>query len=309
MTHLLTDSVTTQELSFPLSHLTLRGLRFGDPDKPLMLALHGWLDNAASFAPLAQYLSDYQIVALDFTGHGKSEHRSPDAHYHLIDFVHDLRELVLSQGWDSFILLGHSMGGVVASLYTASFPESVQRFISIEAFGPLVKEPESAATQLRSSIESRLQIAEKEARHPKSLEQAIQARLGAGPMASRSARLLVERNLEVLNAPDSDIALDPDVDDSLEQALRWRSDRRLRTISSMRFTPEQAKAIMHNIRCPMLVILGDQGFEQMKGFFNERKTWVADLQFRECPGEHHLHMDNPLPTAQAISSFLTQKEC
>ena len=48
---------------------------WGNPDKPTILALHGWLDNANSFAPLATYLeSDFQVVAVDLPGHGHSSH-------------------------------------------------------------------------------------------------------------------------------------------------------------------------------------------------------------------------------------------
>ena len=94
-----------QNLEFPLTNITLRGIGYGDPSKPMILALHGWLDNAASFAPVAAFLHDYYIVAIDMTGHGLSSHRSAGAHYHLTDFVNDMHELVESQAWSTFILM------------------------------------------------------------------------------------------------------------------------------------------------------------------------------------------------------------
>lgn len=50
-----------QALQFPLANITLYGIGFGDPSKPMILALHGWLDNALSFYPIADHLNDYCI--------------------------------------------------------------------------------------------------------------------------------------------------------------------------------------------------------------------------------------------------------
>ncbi|TDF39623.1 alpha/beta hydrolase [Alteromonadaceae bacterium M269] len=276
-----------QEISFQLSHRRINGLAFGDPTKPLIVALHGWLDNAASFIPLSEHLSDYYLVAIDFVGHGHSEHRSPDAHYHQMDFVQDLHEIVESQMWDDFILLGHSMGGIVGSLYASSFPEKVTKFISIEAFGPITKEAEVSAQQLRDSIESRIRLRDRSAKHPTSFSQAVQARINAGYMEPSSAELLVERNLS-----------------KQDDILKWRTDRRLRTISSVRLTHSQAEFFMRNLTMPVMVIHGTKGFDQVRGFVESRQEWVKDLTIENCPGGHHLHMDEPQPVSQVISEFL-----
>jgi pimeloyl-ACP methyl ester carboxylesterase len=279
-----------QQINFQLPHINLAGLASGDPDKPLILALHGWLDNAASFVPLAEYLQDYYLVAIDFAGHGLSQHRSLDAHYHLLDFVHDLHELVLVQGWSNFIILGHSMGGIVASLYTSSFPEYVSHYITMESFGPMTKTEASSAEQLRESIESRIKIRDREPRHPESLESVIKARAQAGDLAQSSAKLLVMRNL---NEQDGQ--------------LYWLTDRRLRAISSLRVTDGQAKAFMQCISCPVLAIEGSTGFDMMKARMKERRSWVSHLKTVICEGGHHLHMDNPQSVAAEIIAFLPKK--
>ncbi|HSH57111.1 MAG TPA: alpha/beta hydrolase, partial [Halomonas sp.] len=49
----------------------LAGLVWGESEAPLWLALHGWLDNAASFSRLAPVLArqlGVRIVAIDFAG-------------------------------------------------------------------------------------------------------------------------------------------------------------------------------------------------------------------------------------------------
>jgi pimeloyl-ACP methyl ester carboxylesterase len=276
-----------QTLEFPLANITLRGIGYGDPSKPMILALHGWLDNAASFYPIAEYLTDYYILALDITGHGLSSHRSGGAHYHLIDFPYDLHELVESQSWQSFILMGHSMGGIIATLYASCFPEHVSKLISIESFGPMTKDPQTSPTQLRDSILSRLKAQRSEPKHPRSIERTVEARAMVGDIKMESARLLITRNIREEN-----------------EQLFFTTDRRLRTFSSLRMTDSQAEAFMRNIQCPTLVVTGSQGYESMRATLNNRLDWIEHLTMAECEGYHHLHMDNPQPVADKIVHFL-----
>ncbi len=277
-----------QELRFDLPHKHIGALAFGDPHKPLMLALHGWLDNAASFIPLAPLLSEYRVIALDFIGHGNSSHRSPDAHYHQLDFVHDVHELVTQQGWQKFVLLGHSMGGIVGSLYTASFPERVSHYITIESFGPMTKTAQSSAEQMRESIESRLKVQQSDGRHPDNFQRVVQARAHAGSLSLTNAELLVARNL-----------------DRVGEQLRWRTDRRLRSISSLRVTEDQAEYFLRSIQCPTMAIQGSQGYTSMADKFQQRASFVRDLQLVMCDGGHHVHMDNPTAVASHILQFLS----
>lgn len=276
-----------QELTFPLGNITLCGIGYGDPEKPMVLALHGWLDNALSFKPMASYLSDYYVVAIDVTGHGLSSHRSPGAHYHLIDFVYDIHELVASQNWSPFLLMGHSMGGIIASLYTSCFPENVNKLISIESFGPMTKDTQSSPDQLRQSILSRLKAQQSEGIHPTNIDRVVEARAKAGDINIESARLLVSRNIR----------------EEGEQ-LFFTTDRRLRTFSSLRMTEAQAEAFVRNIACPVLVVSGSKGFESMRVTIQKRLSWIDNLEIAECEGGHHLHMDNPKPVAEKIIKFL-----
>lgn len=276
-----------QALEYSLSNITIRGVGYGNPAKPTILALHGWLDNAASFQPIAEYLDEYYILALDITGHGLSSHRSSGAHYHLTDFVYDLHELVESQGWQSFILMGHSMGGIISTLYASCFTEHVSKLISIESFGPMTKDTQSSPTQLRDSILSRLKAQKSEAKHPRSIERTVEARANIGDIKLESARLLVTRNIRGESGQ-----------------LFFTTDRRLRTFSSLRMTEPQAEAFMRNIKCPVLLITGSQGYASMRSTSEQRLGWVANLTVTQCTGHHHLHMDNPESVADEIVRFL-----
>jgi pimeloyl-ACP methyl ester carboxylesterase len=280
-----------QELEFQLSQITLKGVGYGDPSKPLILALHGWLDNAASFEPIASYLPDYYIVAIDLAGHGLSQHRSLDAHYHFVDFVHDIHELVSTQSWQSFILMGHSMGGIIASLYASTFTDNVKQLISIESFGPMTKEASSSPEQLKESINSRLQVQKSLVKPLRSFKSTVRARALVGELSEAAARVLVQRNVK-----------------DLDGKLYFRSDKRLRTFSSLRMTDEQAKAFMLNIACPVLVISAEQGYEFVQDAVQQRFTWLKEVTHVSCPGHHHLHMDNAQVVAKQIQKFLLSNE-
>ncbi|AWL12296.1 2-succinyl-6-hydroxy-2,4-cyclohexadiene-1-carboxylate synthase [Saliniradius amylolyticus] len=279
-----------QDISLTTSHHKIAGLRLGKSEASIkVLALHGWLDNAASFLPLSEYLEDIELVAIDLPGHGLSEHRSADANYHLVDWVQDVYAVLEALDWSQCHILGHSLGGIIGSLFSASFPERVQSLMTIEAFGSLTKDVETSAEQIRESVLSRIAIDRKPARHPKDRQQAVAARAQAGDLARSSAELLVDRNLQ-----------------ETDGEFRWRSDRRLRTISSLRMTEPQAEAFLSSIQCPVVCITGTRGFEKVKRNLERRRMLLTSLQHEECEGGHHLHMDNPSAVAAVLKCFLTQ---
>ena len=92
-------------LDTPYGRLT--GLRGGNGTP--VLALHGWLDNAASWIPLAPHLHDIDLVALDLPGHGTSPHLPVGAEYALAGTVHTVLDAADALGWDRFAVLGLSL--------------------------------------------------------------------------------------------------------------------------------------------------------------------------------------------------------
>ena len=114
----------------------LSALRLGNPAGRKVLALHGWLDNAASFAYLAPLLAGYHVVALDLTGHGLSARRSADASYHIWDDLPEILGVLEVLGWDRFDLMGHSRGAIISTLLASAFPERVQHLVLLDAVMP-----------------------------------------------------------------------------------------------------------------------------------------------------------------------------
>ncbi|WP_026375252.1 alpha/beta fold hydrolase [Aestuariibacter salexigens] len=279
-----------QDITISLPHITLAGLESGSPKDIPILAVHGWLDNAASFVPLIEHLSgrlpDLYVVAIDQAGHGLSDHRPPGANYHQMDYVQDIFELIETKGWQKVHLLGHSMGGIISSLFAATYPDKVASLVMMEAFGALTKPADTSTAQLRESIESRHRLMHSDVRHPVSLDAAVKARLKAGGMTEAGARLLMQRNLT-----------------EEDGTVKWRTDRRLRSVSSLRLTDDQARAFVAGIKCPTLAMLGEDGYERTRTLVNTRRELVDDLKVVTLSGGHHLHLDNPADVAAALQSF------
>jgi pimeloyl-ACP methyl ester carboxylesterase len=251
-----------------------------------LIFVHGFLDNAASFSTLTPYLQNQYCVAIDLPGHGKSAHRSHDAHYHLIDYVYDLHSLIKANHWTQCTLVGHSLGGIICSIYTSLYPELVQTLVCIESVGPLCEPEFTTVSQLRASMDSR-DKAKAPIKHPGSLEQVVEARLRVGDLSKQNAHRILSRNIE----------------DKYGQ-LTWRTDKRLRTKSAMRLTPNQAMDIIENIQCRFNLVLGKQGFTKLRRFLEQRKGLFRDLETVELPGGHHVHMESPAEVAKFIQKSI-----
>jgi pimeloyl-ACP methyl ester carboxylesterase len=279
------------ERRFPVYGQTLAGLYWDGQGVP-MLALHGWLDNAASFIPLAEHLPG-PLLALDFAGHGLSDHRPAGLATHLVDHVRDVLEVADQLGWQRFVLIGHSMGAGVASLFAATFPERVSHLVLLEGLGPPATDAGDVAPTLRTAIDQMRGLAHKRKPLYRDPGQAVAARLTAlGGLEEHSARLLCERGLVK-------------VEDESEDGWTWRTDIRLRTTSSLRLTEQQVEGFVRRIRAPTLLVLAGQGLGG-DGRFAHREAWLAHLTRVDLPGRHQLHMDDPVPVAAAIRRFLAE---
>ncbi|MCW8903153.1 alpha/beta fold hydrolase [Sedimenticola sp.] len=275
-----------QELTLNTRWINLAAKRFHEDGGQPVIALHGWLDNAASFAPLAALLPNLDILALDLPGHGLSDHRPAGQHYHFVDFVADVIAAANAAGRERFSLIGHSMGAGIASLIAASFPERIERLVLIEGLGPWGDDPKDCASHLAEATRQILAEPETRTRCYSSLEPIIRARMQAGDLGEATARLLVERNT----------ASDPG-------GVYWRTDPRLRYRSPIYITEEQVQAFLPCIKAPTLFIRDAERIVPAQYNWNQRESLIADLQVVKLTGGHHLHMENPAPVAQAIQAF------
>ena len=144
--------MTPHELNLNTASGRLTGLEWGKPSDQPIMALHGWLDNAASFARLGERLQGFHMVAIDLPGHGKSIHRCDQTVYHFIDYVDDVMNATETLGWSKFGLVGHSLGAGIASILAGTFPDRVTDLVLIDGIGPIANVPGDAPKQLRQAL-------------------------------------------------------------------------------------------------------------------------------------------------------------
>lgn len=256
---------------------------------PVVLGLHGFLDNAESLRVLAPYLSHYRFIALDLPGHGYSSHRPEGAHYNQADYLQDIHALITSQQWEKVILIGHSMGGILASLYAGLFPEQVAGVVSIDACGPLTMDEDTAQTQMREAILSRSKK-RSTTLMPVDLDKAVKARCNISDIPAASARQILQRNITQ--------------DDNGTDV--WGSDPSLRTKSVLRLTESQAKNIMESVLCPILFIAASNSFKKVDDVFAARHGWFKNARVERFVGGHHIHMENSDDVGAKITQFVEQ---
>ena len=274
------------DLFLPGLRLAARG--WGEETLPKLLALHGWLDNAASFDALAPLLCrHFHIVAIDFPGHGRSDWRPPGAWYHYVDYLSDALAAADALGWDRFGLLGHSLGGAVASMLAGACPDRIERLLLIEGLGPLTQSAEQALAQLRRAFAERGAAADKSPRVFADLDEAISARMRANDLSRAAARMLVERGVR-----------------PVEGGLTWSTDPRLMLASPVRYTEEQILVVLRGIRAPTGLILAEPEQPYMpRTAMDRRIAQVAAPEVVRMAGTHHLHLEDAAPVAAELLGF------
>ncbi len=97
-----------------------------------VVCLHGLGESALSFAPLLAdpRLQGWRVIAVDLPGYG----RSPAAadHRGLLDHVDSVGSWLAGQDIGPVVLVGHSMGGVVAVACAERFPELIRAIFDVE---------------------------------------------------------------------------------------------------------------------------------------------------------------------------------
>lgn len=114
-------------------------LEWGDPDSELTVVLiHGFLDLAWGWQETCRHgLADrFHVVAPDMRGHGDSDRIGAGGYYHFADYIADLASLVEQLPDNKLAIVGHSMGGSIASYFAGAFPDRVHKLALLEGMGP-----------------------------------------------------------------------------------------------------------------------------------------------------------------------------
>ncbi len=99
---------------------------------PVIILLHGIASSAATFRNLIPLLDEhYRCISLELLGFGESpvpEHATYTIEEHVASINATIDSLKLGA---PFILVGHSLGSLLAARYTAQYPRQVSRLVLV----------------------------------------------------------------------------------------------------------------------------------------------------------------------------------
>jgi esterase len=131
----MTTVLPPTDKSLTVNDLRLHYLDWGKADAPAVACVHGYTGSADAFNALARHFQDrFHVVAPDVRGHGESAW-SPAGAYQYADQASDLAAFVDRLGLDRFVLIGTSMGGIIAMAYAVAHPERLRGLV-INDIGP-----------------------------------------------------------------------------------------------------------------------------------------------------------------------------
>ncbi|MFT3691271.1 alpha/beta fold hydrolase [Paenirhodobacter sp.] len=288
------DAAPPRDCRWDVDGLQLAGLAWGHEGGIPVLALHGWMDHAASFQELAPRLAGCHVVALDLSGQGQSGHRSPHATYNIWDDLPQIAGVLDRLGWKDCVLMGHSRGANIATLFAAVQPERARALVALDWLVPEPVPDESVVSTLRAFIE--------ETRRHKT----------GAPRIFASKGDYIERRRSQGNSRQTSEALADRALIEMPDGFRMRGDPRHFASSAVKLTQGQVEAVLRAIRCPVLNLWAEDGVRSRRPKAMELARLGArltpDYELAEFPGDHHFHLEPRIAAqiAGAILAFLAR---
>ncbi len=263
--------------------LTYAGIEWQPEGDPLVIAIHGWLDNALSFNEIAPLLSPFRVIGFDLSGHGLSSWRSPDSTYNIWDDIPQLVTIVHQIALGPVVIMGHSRGAAIATILASILGDKCSHLVLIDGLINAFNDDNNTVDQLSRFVADRRKYLSKPPRFFESLDGFVERRRAFG-FDDSSAKKLAPRALEATSA-----------------GLRLRTDPRLQGASALWLSPEQRDEIYAGVTASVLGICATEGLFERSGtpekMLKEARQHFDRFECVHHDGSHHLHMD----TAYAAS--------
>ena len=288
--------VPAREDSVTLRGIHHRVLHWGSEDSPAIWLLHGFQDCSDTFQFLVDALPrSFHFIAPDWRGFGGSARNGSP--YWFQDYLADLEVLLDHYSADAATIIGHSMGGHIASLYAGVRPSRVSRLVSLEGFGLPRVDPSIAPDRLAQWLdELRVGVRETHYDSPDRL---------AHVLHHRNPRLTSDRAQFIARSWTAPVGAG---------GVMLRFDPWHRLINPVLYRREEAEACWRRITAPTLVLLGGEseyrkrlgtyeGSEELERF----KSCFANLEIHDFPQlGHMMHHEDPAEVAGVIGHWLAR---
>lgn len=270
--------------------LTYHVLEWGDAAAPPVVLVHGFLDLAWGWEPVAIRLAArFRVIAPDLRGHGDSDRVGPGGYYHFFDYTADLDDLVARLG-APVALVGHSMGGSVAGYYAGARPERVRRLALLEGQGP--PEQSDALPQRTARWFDAWRAAR--AGTPKVMASIDEA---AARLCKHDPLLAPERARELAGHGTHAVA----------GGVTWKHDPLHATVGPYPYRVDVAASFWKRVTCPVLVVDGAESRLRLPDAeLARRRGFFSDVRHHVLPGAGHMmQRHQPDALAALLLDFLS----
>ena len=256
----------------------LHYLDYGTPGLPAMLCIHGGAAHAHWFDYVAPgFNKDYHVLSLDLRGHGDSDHVDPPSYFYE-DYAADVNRAVEKLDLKDFVLIGHSMGGMVSLLYSATYPGRVKKLVVVDTS---VNLPPERIALLRD-------VGSKPPRDYDSKEEMVsryKLRPGEALAPQEVVRYIGERSVKQVEGG----------------KWRYKFDRAVYATRE----PKDGMPLWDKISIPALLVKADRSPRITREVYEEAKARAGNVDFVEVSrSDHHITLDNPTEFVDKVGAFL-----
>jgi pimeloyl-ACP methyl ester carboxylesterase len=235
--------------------------------RPVLL-LHGLTCHLGYWLRVAPLLQEVRVVALDFRGHGLSDHAGS---YGYADYESDVQWLLGELALEDVMVAGHSLGGYVG-LLAAARSDRIGRALALDVKSDWTQDDAAFAARAREAAQ---RIEPERA----SLESKIAKSVAPTALDGGELEALAERSIEAVDG-----------------GWRFRWDRRV-----LATDPVEPSAFLGAVRCPVHVLAGANS-DVMPPDRAQRFAEAipgATVEIVEGAG-HHVELDAPGLVAERI---------
>ncbi|MCV0440272.1 MAG: alpha/beta hydrolase [Hydrogenophaga sp.] len=288
----------------PVRNLNYHVRQWGQPDasRPPLVLVHGWMDVSASWQFVVDAMrTERWIIAPDWRGFGLTTAVGPAPdNYWFPDYLADLDTLLDHYTGERAVdLVGHSMGGNVAMIYSGVRPQRIRRLVNLEGFGMPETRPSQAPRRYAQWMDElkALHRGETSLKRYPSAEGVAQRLMKTNPRLPRDKADWLARQWAAPNA---------------EGEWEILGDAAHKVVNANLYRVDETLEIYRQISAPVLSVTAS---DDSLGLWWKGKFTLAQFQERiqAVPqlrsavvrdAGHMMHHDQPAELAQLMDEFL-----
>lgn len=254
----------TEVRSVTINGASLKYIDTGSGD-PAIVFVHGWTCNRNDWRyQIEEFAGSHRVVALDLRGHGESD--KPDEDYTIDGFADDLAALITELGLDRPVIVGHSMGGMIAHNIVRRGTGMARGMVLVDA--PITPVPETLTGMITSVL--------------------------AGLQTSGYLEIARQLNENMMFNEASDPALKEEILAGMAEAPQ----RMMHTALASLF--EEADKHSGDMPAPTLFLRAATAVNSA----DEIKARFPNIELAEIDGAHFLQLEHPAEVNEAIRGFI-----